>query len=145
MEFTSVIAFLALSAAALVALPVAANTPVQLYHRAACNSHENGVLDELTRTRNVLRQLEDQYYHVARNPLLGPNFNRAKESLHIIIVETKDEVGDPIPKRSSGPALKKWSQSRFPTYVTTVDNWVGEQLHDLPGTPARAGLGALEQ
>ncbi|KAF9120026.1 hypothetical protein BGX30_003421 [Mortierella sp. GBA39] len=91
MEFTSIIAFLTLSAAALVALPVVANTPVQIYRRAACNSHEKGVLDELMRTLNALSQLEDQYYRVTRNPLLGLTFNRAKENLNIIIVETKDE------------------------------------------------------
>lgn len=71
----------------------------------ACDREGNGVLNDLSRTRSVLSQVEGEYYRVARNPLLSSIFNRAKEDLNIIIVEIKDEVGDPIPERSSGPAL----------------------------------------
>ncbi|KAF9333509.1 hypothetical protein BGZ91_011229 [Linnemannia elongata] len=105
MKFTSIIAFLALSAATVVALPVAENTPVQLYRRAVCDNQGEDVLNKLSQTRNALSQLEDDYYRVARNPVAGPTFNRAKKYLNTIIVEIKDEVNDPVSKRSSGPVL----------------------------------------
>lgn len=53
----------------------------------------------------MFSQVEGEYYRVARNPLLRSTFDRVKEDLNIIIVEIKDEVGDPIPERSSGPTL----------------------------------------
>ena len=86
---------------------VAENTPVQLYRRAACDSQGKDTLNALTQTGRALRNLEDEYNRGVRNPLLRPTFSRAQKDLDIIIFEIKDEVGDPIPERSTGPALDK--------------------------------------
>ncbi|KAG9061076.1 hypothetical protein KI688_007705 [Linnemannia hyalina] len=81
------------------------NAPVQLHRRKACDSQGKDILIVLTRTGHALRNLEDEYNRWVQNPLLRPTFNRAQKDLDTITSVIKDEVGDPIPERSSGKTL----------------------------------------
>ncbi|KAF9976974.1 hypothetical protein BGZ73_007378 [Actinomortierella ambigua] len=107
MKFTSIIAFLAVSVATVVALPAADNTPVQLYRRAPCDSQGQQTMNELVRTRNALSNLADEYYRVAYQIPLRPTFERAQADINTIMYEVKDELGDPVRERSQSVTLSR--------------------------------------
>ncbi|KAG0261990.1 hypothetical protein DFQ27_002667 [Actinomortierella ambigua] len=105
MTFTSIFAFIALSAAAVVALPAADNAPAQVYRRAACDQAGKDVMSYLSMTRNTLGVVREEYYRVARNPTLAGTFDRIYEDFGIVMFEIKDELGDPVRERSASKAL----------------------------------------
>ncbi|KAG0261994.1 hypothetical protein DFQ27_002671 [Actinomortierella ambigua] len=106
MKFTSIITFFALSAAAVSAMPVAEDTPAQLYRRAPCDSDGKAVDAKLVQTYDVFWEIDHLYFASTKtNPELSQVIIRAGNTLDVIFNEIRDELADPVSQRSAGPVL----------------------------------------